>query len=106
VLAAAVAFYSFVGALLVLLRWIDPPSTKVQIERRLASLVQRLPYKKQYSFVPLERILPQLQHAVVAAEDGRSFQHHSFDWKEIRNEVGKIWRVIAAAGHPRLRNNW
>jgi monofunctional glycosyltransferase len=89
VLAAAVVFYSFVGVLLVLLRRIDPPSTAVQIERRLAALVQRLPYKKRYSFVPLERISPQLQHAVVAAEDARFFQHHGFDWKEIGNAIGE-----------------
>jgi monofunctional biosynthetic peptidoglycan transglycosylase len=88
VLAGAVAFYFFVGVLLVLLRWIDPPSTAVQIERRLAASVQRLPYKKRYSFVPLERISPQLQHAVVAAEDARFFQHHGFDWKEIGNAIG------------------
>lgn len=36
VLAAAVVFYSAVSVLLVLLRRIDPPSTAVQIERRLA----------------------------------------------------------------------
>jgi monofunctional biosynthetic peptidoglycan transglycosylase len=71
----------------VLLRRLDPPSTTVQIERRLTALVQRLPYKKRYSFVPLERISPQLQHAVVAAEDARFFQHHGFDWKEIGNAV-------------------
>jgi monofunctional biosynthetic peptidoglycan transglycosylase len=54
----------------------------VQIERRLAALVQRLPYTKRCSFVHLEHISPQLQHAVVAAEDARFFQHHGFDWKE------------------------
>ena len=103
---AAVAFYIFVGLLLVLLRWIDPPSTSVQIERRLAALVQRLQYKKRYSFVPLKRISPQLQHAVVAAEDARFFQHHGFDWKEIGTAVGEDLEGIAAAGHPPLRNNW
>lgn len=84
-LATAVGFYVFVSVILVLLRWIDPPSTAVQIERRLAASVQRLPYRKRYSFAPLERISPQLQHAVVAAEDARFFQHHGFDWKEIGN---------------------
>ena len=38
-------------------------------------------------FVPLERVSPELQHAVVAAEDARFYQHHGFDWHEIRNAV-------------------
>jgi monofunctional biosynthetic peptidoglycan transglycosylase len=84
-LAAAVGFYTCVGIVLVLLRWIDPPTTAVQVERRLAALVKGLRYKKRYSFVSLERISPQLQHAVLAAEDARFFQHHGFDWKEIGN---------------------
>jgi Transglycosylase len=32
--------------------------------------------------VPLSRIAPERQHTVVAAEDGRFFQHHGIDWKE------------------------
>ncbi len=27
---------------------------------------------------------PDLQHAVIAAEDGRFYQHNGFDWHEIR----------------------
>lgn len=87
VLAAIFGFYALVSAILVLLRWIDPPLTAVQSERRLDALVQRLPYRKRYSFVPLERIAPELQHAVLAAEDARFFHHHGFDWTEIGNAV-------------------
>jgi monofunctional glycosyltransferase len=59
----------------------------VQIERRLAASVGRLPYVKQYRFVPLVQISPHLRHAVIAAEDTRFFQHHGFDWKEIENAI-------------------
>jgi monofunctional biosynthetic peptidoglycan transglycosylase len=38
-------------------------------------------------FVPLERVAPAFQRAVVAAEDARFYQHHGFDWREIRNAV-------------------
>jgi monofunctional biosynthetic peptidoglycan transglycosylase len=31
----------------------------------------------------LSQISPELQHAVVAAEDARFYQHHGFDWHEI-----------------------
>jgi monofunctional biosynthetic peptidoglycan transglycosylase len=40
-------------------------------------------FDKRYQFVPLRRISPNLQHAVIAAEDGRFFQHHGFDWIEM-----------------------
>ncbi len=65
-------------------RWINPPFTAVQIERRLQAWMHKKPYHKRYVFVGLGRISPDLQHAVVAAEDSRFFQHHGFDWHEIR----------------------
>jgi monofunctional biosynthetic peptidoglycan transglycosylase len=55
----------------------------VQIQRRLEAARAHRPYKKRYQFVPLRRISPDLQHAVIAAEDGRFFEHHGFDWIEM-----------------------
>ena len=42
------------------------------------------PYHERYSFIPLSQISPELQHAVIAAEDGRFYQHHGFDWQAIQ----------------------
>jgi monofunctional biosynthetic peptidoglycan transglycosylase len=42
------------------------------------------PYHKHYKFIPLSEISPDLQHAVIAAEDARFYQHHGFDWHEIQ----------------------
>ncbi|MBS1803587.1 MAG: monofunctional biosynthetic peptidoglycan transglycosylase [Acidobacteria bacterium] len=69
---------------LLALRWIDPPTTAVQIERRLQSLLHGPPYHKHCRFLPINQISPELQHAVVAAEDARFYQHHGFDWHEIQ----------------------
>lgn len=69
------------------LRWLDPPSTAVQVQRRVQAWIHRKPYRKQYDFVPLDEVSPQLQHAVVAAEDARFYKHHGFDWKEIQVAV-------------------
>jgi monofunctional glycosyltransferase len=66
------------------LRWINPPTTTVQIERRVSALLHNRPYQKRYEFVPLRRIAPNLQHAVISAEDGRFFKHNGFDWIEMR----------------------
>ena len=72
------------AACLMSLRWINPPTTVVQIERRVQSWIHKKPYRKRYEFVRLNRISPDFQHAVIAAEDGRFYQHHGFDWHELQ----------------------
>ena len=37
--------------------------------------------------MPVREISPNLQHAVIAAEDARFFQHHGFDWKQVQIAV-------------------
>ena len=69
--------------LLLAARWIDPPTTAVHVQRRLQAWIHNTPYRKRYKFIPLSQISPNLQHAVIAAEDGRFYQHHGFDWHEI-----------------------
>ena len=69
---------------LVAARWIDPPTTAVHMERRLQAWIHGRPYHERYKFVPLNQISPDFQHAVIAAEDARFYQHHGFDWNAIR----------------------
>lgn len=64
-------------------RWINPPTTAVQAERRLQAWIHHTPYHKRYQFVPLSQISLDFQHAVIAAEDARFYQHHGFDWQAI-----------------------
>jgi monofunctional biosynthetic peptidoglycan transglycosylase len=79
-----VGLYVLCGIGIVLLRWINPWTTAVQMERRVQALRAHRPYRKRYEFVPLADISLNLQHAVVAAEDGRFRQHHGFDWVEMQ----------------------
>ena len=65
-------------------RVVDPPFTAVHIQRRLQAWIHRTPYRERYTFVRLNRISPEIQHAVIAAEDARFYQHHGFDWHEIQ----------------------
>jgi monofunctional glycosyltransferase len=65
---------------LVAFRWIDPPTSAVRIERRLQAWIHHTPYHERYEFVPLSQISLDFQHAVIAAEDARFYQHHGFDW--------------------------
>ena len=84
-LAIGVVFvWSLAALTLVAARWIDPPTTAVHIQRRLQAWVHNTPYRERYRFVPLNQISPDLQHAVVAAEDARFYQHNGFDWHEIQ----------------------
>jgi monofunctional glycosyltransferase len=77
--------------LLLAARWIDPPTTAVHIQRRLQAWVHDTPYRKRYKFIPLSQISPNLQHAVIAAEDARFYQHHGFDWHEIQIAADDDW---------------
>jgi monofunctional biosynthetic peptidoglycan transglycosylase len=76
--------WSLAAVTLLAARWIDPPSTAVHIQRRFQAWIHHAPYHERYKFIPLSEISPDLQHAVIAAEDARFYQHHGFDWHEIQ----------------------
>jgi monofunctional biosynthetic peptidoglycan transglycosylase len=79
-----VLFWSVAAHLLVAARWINPPTTALHIERRLQAWIHHKPYRERYKFIPLSQISPDFQHAVIAAEDARFYQHHGFDWQQIQ----------------------
>ena len=79
-----VFLWSHAALILVASRWIDPPTTAVHIQRRFQAWIRNAPYRERYKFIPLSQISPDLQHAVIAAEDSRFYQHHGFDWQEIQ----------------------
>jgi monofunctional biosynthetic peptidoglycan transglycosylase len=76
--------WSLAALMLVAARWIDPPTTAVHIQRRVQAWIHGTPYRERYTFIPLSQISPDLQHAVVSAEDARFYQHHGFDWHAIQ----------------------
>jgi monofunctional biosynthetic peptidoglycan transglycosylase len=54
------------------------------MQRRVQAWIHHRPYQKRYNFILLSQISPNLQHAVIAAEDARFYQHHGFDWQQIQ----------------------
>ncbi len=84
VLLLLLFLWSYAALMLVTFRWVDPPTTAVHIERRFQAWIHHTTYRERYKFVPLNQISPDLQHAVIAAEDTRFYQHHGFDWEEIQ----------------------
>ena len=108
--AVVLGFYALCGLALVGLKWIDPPTTMVQMERRVQALVHHRPYRKSYTFVPLRRISKDLQHAVLASEDQRFFVHHGIDWTELHKVVdrdlddGKLGRGASTITQQLVKN--
>ena len=84
-----VSIWLFFALLLLAYRWIDPPTTAVHIERRFQAFIHGKPYNERFDFIPISQISPNLQHAVVAAEDGNFYHHHGFDWDAIQKAANE-----------------
>ena len=110
VLFLVLGFYVLAAAELTLLRWVNPPTTAVQAQRRIEALLKHRKYKKDCAFVPLGRISTEFQHAVIAAEDGRFYQHHGIDWLELQKvvdqsvEQGKLGRGASTITQQLVKN--
>ena len=92
------------------MRYIDPPTTGVQIQRRVESFFKSGPYKKRQIFVPLSKISPQLQHAVIAADDGNFYKHYGIDWGQVRRviedsaDAGEVTRGASTIPQQLVKN--
>jgi monofunctional biosynthetic peptidoglycan transglycosylase len=105
-----IGLHVFFAAALLSLRYINPPTTGVQIQRRVESLFTSGPYKKRYTFVPLRRISPQLQHAAIAAEDDNFYKHYGIDWGQVRQviedsaDAGEVTRGASTITQQLVKN--
>ena len=95
---------------LLTLRYVDPPTTGVQIQRRVEAIFGKGAYKKRQTFVPLHRISPQLQHAVIAAEDGNFYKNYGIDWGQVRQviedstDAGEVTRGASTITQQLVKN--
>ena len=95
---------------LVSLRWVDPPTTGVQAQRRVESWFGAKKYEKRYTPVPIGAISMQLRRAVIAAEDGRFYVHNGFDWLEVEKviddsrEKGRLTRGASTITQQLVKN--
>ncbi len=75
-----------------------PTETALMEARQAQAKEQGHPLHIKFAWVPLARIAPALQRAVVAAEDASFFAHEGFDWEGIKDaalynlEVGEFKR--------------
>lgn len=63
---------------LMIIRAVNPQGTDTQIERER---------HWQHQWVSYDEISSWMPRAVVASEDGRFYEHHGFDFKEIQNAI-------------------
>jgi len=103
ILLIALCAYLAVAASLVSLHWIPLFTTAVQAQRRVEALFARKPYQKRYEFVRLNRIAPDLQHAVIASEDSGFTEHSGVEWDALEKAWAKNERAETVAEHAAER---
>ena len=97
VLLPALGFYAYCTITLAGLRWFIPIATGVQMQRRVESFFQEGAYRPVQIFVPLDYIPIHVQRAVIAAEDGRFYEHGGIDWLEL----AKVFEEVETRGRLR-----
>ena len=85
-------FYLFCLLALAFFRYVDPPFTAVQAQRRVESWFSDRPYVKRYDPIKLARLPRHVQYAVIAAEDGRFYDHGGIDWQELDKLAHESWK--------------
>ncbi len=83
-LVILVGYYVFCVLLLVAYRFVQPPTTVVQVQRRVEAIATGREYIKHREHLPLSALPSHVPRAVVAAEDGRFWSHRGFDWAEMQ----------------------
>lgn len=90
-------YYLLCVLLLILYRFVSPPVTGVQLQRRAEATLSGAEYRPRGSSVPLDELPTHVRRAVVAAEDGNFWDHSGFDWGEMLTAGGD------AASRVRIR---
>lgn len=74
--AAGVAFVTCIVAALLILRFVDPPTSAVMLRDRLAGA------RIQHQWTPIDQISENLIRAVISSEDARFCRHWGIDFHE------------------------
>ncbi len=96
-------------ALVLVLRWLPPPTSSFMVQSWLAALWAGQSQSFRYEWRPLESISPQIALAVIAGEDQRFAAHFGFDLVEIQDaladqEEGKALRGASTLSQQVAKN--
>jgi len=84
-LLACVLLFSI--ASVVLLRWVDPPTSAFMVRERLTTTQNGQRRSLQYHWVDWQQISPHIKVAVIAAEDQKFPVHNGFDLESINDAL-------------------
>lgn len=84
-LLVLLGYYVLCLVLLVAYRFVPPPTTGVQVERRVEAWIGGEEYEPRKEFVAFDDLPRHVWRAVVAAEDGDFWNHNGFDWEEMQS---------------------
>jgi len=90
-LFSPVAFLSFRLPDVKALKRENPENTALMKERADEAVAKGRTFRKEQRWVPLSRISPYLQDAVIVTEDATFYAHNGFDWEEIKRSIRKNW---------------
>jgi monofunctional glycosyltransferase len=83
ILWVAIAFFGSSILAVVVYNFVNPPVTPLMVIRWLDPSSDSQPYRLKKTWVPLDKISPNLQLAVVASEDNKFTEHWGFDFEAI-----------------------
>jgi len=86
-LLTLIGYLGILCLLLCVYRFVDPPITGVQLQRRMEALFASRDVANRQTMLPVSRISPHLAHAVIAAEDGNFYKHWGFDFGQIQRAI-------------------
>lgn len=80
----AASYYALCLVLLGAYRFVSPPITGLQLQRRVQAIAGDEEYQPRRRFVAYDRLPAHVPRAVIAAEDGSFWEHYGFDFKEMK----------------------
>ncbi|MGH8042815.1 MAG: monofunctional biosynthetic peptidoglycan transglycosylase [Rudaea sp.] len=84
----ALTFVALTWCVVLLLRFVPPPTSAFMLERRLAAWrAQDKDFVLRYHWVPWRDVSPQLPIALIASEDQKFPFHHGFDVQAIQDAL-------------------
>jgi monofunctional biosynthetic peptidoglycan transglycosylase len=84
IIAVLAGYYVLCLLLLGVYRFVPPPITGVQLQRRVEAWIAQRDYRVEKRRVAYSRMPNSIRRAVVAAEDGRFWRHWGFDLEEMQ----------------------
>jgi monofunctional glycosyltransferase len=86
------ALACLVLVLIVVYRWVNPPASTLMLGQWLTGT------RIDQRWVPLNRISPYLQRAVITSEDGQFCRHRGVDWGELEEAIERARDGIPRGG--------